>query len=94
MLEKCKAFSSWHRDYRNQQKRDHYRDMRRQVQQKVRGMKNDWWIRKSEELQRLADMNNSKEFFAATRKIYGPPSGGASRDESIIHREKGEIKDR
>ena len=63
---KRKAFISWHQEYRNRQKREHYHSIRSIVQNKIRGMKNNWWSRKSEELQRLADMNNSKEFFAAT----------------------------
>ena len=44
---------------------------------RVRKIKNDWWIQKSEEPQTLADSHCSKEFFAATLKLYGPSSGGA-----------------
>ena len=95
---KRKAFISWHQEYRNRQKREHYHSIRSIVQNKIRGMKNNWWSRKSEELQRLADMNNSKEFFAATRKLYGPRSGGvgpiASKDGSTVHKEKAKIRER
>ena len=61
-------------------------------------MKNNWRSRKSEELQRLAEKNTNKEFFAATRKIYGPRSGGvgpvALKDGSTVHKEKAKIKER
>ena len=64
------------------------------VQNKIGGTKNNWWSRKSEELQQLADMNNSKEFFAETCKLYGPKSGDvrsiASKDGSNIRERCGD----
>ena len=50
--------------------------MRGKVRARIRTITNDWWIRKSEELQRLAETNSSKEFFYATKRLYGPIFGG------------------
>lgn len=97
MDKKRAAFRVWQRDYRNIQKKKDYHNVRSKVQTEIRKLKNDWWVRKSEEIQTLADMNCNKEFFAATRKIFGPSCNGvrpiASKD-GIIHKDKEQIKAR
>lgn len=62
-------------DYRNA-KRKIYHNLRTSVQRKTRQTKNDWWLRKSEELRSYADQNKSRELFAATGKLYDPTNSG------------------
>ena len=97
MNAKRSALRVWQSDYRNKQKRSQYHDNRSKVQNKVRRLKNDWWVRKSEEIQTLADKNCTREFFAATRKLYGPSSIGArpiAVKDGTICKEKEQIKAR
>ena len=60
-------------------------------------MKNNWWSKLSEELQSFADQNKSREFFAATRKLYGPTNNGVRpvmcKDGNICKDKQG-IKER
>ncbi|VDL90684.1 unnamed protein product [Schistocephalus solidus] len=42
------------------------------------GMRDVWVTRKAEEIQGFADRNEWKNFFAATRAVYGPPVKGAA----------------
>ena len=97
MAEKRVAFKAWQSDYRNNQKKIEYHRVRAEVQMRVRRLKNGWWVKKSEELQTLADSHNSKEFFAATRKLYGPSSKGArpiSGKDGTVYKDKDKIKER
>ncbi|VDL95313.1 unnamed protein product [Schistocephalus solidus] len=45
---------------------------RRLVQQRLREMQDAWMIRKAEEIQGYVDRNEMKNFFKATKAIYGP----------------------
>lgn len=95
--EKRFAFNNWQRDFRNPTKRGKYHSLRATVQKRTREMKNDFWLRKSDELQSLADQNKSREFFAATRKLYGPTNNGVRpvmcKDGNICKDKQG-IKER
>ncbi|VDL95926.1 unnamed protein product [Schistocephalus solidus] len=51
---------------------------RRLVQQRLREMQDAWMTRKAEEIQGYADRNEWKNFFAATKAVYGPPVKGAA----------------
>ena len=44
------------------------------VQREVRALKNDWWQRRAEELQRMADNHNYRGLFTGLKAIYGPKS--------------------
>ena len=70
MDENRAAFRVWQSNFRNRQKRKHYHSVRSNIQNRVRKLKNDWWVRKSEELQRLVDVHNSREFFASTQTVW------------------------
>ena len=56
-------------------------------------LKTNWWIAKAQEIQRLADTNNSREFFAATRMVFGPTASCAvplkSKEGALIKDEAG-----
>ena len=42
------------------------------MQREVRTLKNDWWQRRAEELQSMADNHNYRGLFAGLKAIYGP----------------------
>ena len=49
-----------------------YKEVKAELQKKLRQMKNDWWTKKAAEVQSLADRNDSKAFFASLKEVYGP----------------------
>ncbi|BHF80409.1 hypothetical protein SprV_0702353600 [Sparganum proliferum] len=51
---------------------------RRQLQQRLREMQDAWTARKAEEIQGYADRNEWKNFFAAIKAVYGPPTKGTA----------------
>ena len=94
MKQKRESFQAWQKNFRNKQLQTDYHIARSEIQKRVRKLKNDWWIKKSEELQTLAVSHCSKEFFAATRKSYGPSSGGArpiSGKDGTVYKEREKI---
>lgn len=65
----CKSSSSLKESYlRN----------KRKVQTELRRMKNEWWVKKSNELQAAADCKDSKNFHRLLKAIYGPKTNGTS----------------
>ena len=97
IAEKRKRFSVWQNDIRNESKKQQYHEMRSKVQHQVREMKNNWWEQKALEMQVLSDSNNSRAFFAATKKIYGPTSLGArpvAGKDGTLHKDMVGIRDR
>jgi len=75
-----------------------YKELKKKVQNRVREVKNQWWRAKAEEIQNLADQNNSRAFFRATKEIYGPTSKGQvplkSKDGKTIYKTEKDINDR
>ncbi|BHF74464.1 hypothetical protein SprV_0501755000 [Sparganum proliferum] len=71
---------------------------RRQLQQGLREMQDAWTARKAEEIQGYADRNEWKNFFAAIKAVYGPPTKGTapllSADGSTLLAEKSQILQR
>ncbi|BHF80083.1 hypothetical protein SprV_0702320700 [Sparganum proliferum] len=71
---------------------------RRQLQQRLREMQDAWTARKAEEIQGYADRNEWKNFFAAIKAVYGPPTKGTahllSADGSTLLTEKTQILQR
>jgi len=57
-------------------KKKKHRELKAQVQRVTREMKNTWWVEKSKEMQQYANNNDMKNFFSATKKIYGPSTQG------------------
>ena len=78
-------------------KEDHRR-IKTELQRIVRHKKNEYWRSKAEEIQSMADQNNSRAFFQATKEIYGPTVLGQvplkSKDGSRLLKTKAEISDR
>ena len=54
-----------------------HRALKAQVQRETRLLKNAWWVKKAKEIQYLADTNNARAFFSATKAIYGPSTQGS-----------------
>lgn len=48
-------------------------EARRVLQRRLRELRNNWWLRKAEELQGYADARDYRSFYAELKKIYGPP---------------------
>lgn len=44
----------------------------------MRALKNDWWQRRAEELQSMADSHNYRGLFARLKSIYGPKSNAVA----------------
>ncbi|BHF73242.1 hypothetical protein SprV_0401632000 [Sparganum proliferum] len=51
---------------------------RRHLQQRLREMQDAWTARKAEEIQGYANRNEWKNFFAAIKAVYGPPTKGSA----------------
>ncbi|BHF62788.1 hypothetical protein SprV_0200577400 [Sparganum proliferum] len=70
-----------HRAYVNRPTEDNkaasYRS-RRLVQQRLREMQDAWTARKAEGIQGYVDGNGWKNFFAAIKAVYGPPTKGTA----------------
>ncbi|BHF74305.1 hypothetical protein SprV_0501739000 [Sparganum proliferum] len=68
------------------------------LQQQLREMQDAWTARKAEEIQGYADRNEWKNFFAAIKAVYGPPTKGTapllSADGSTLLTEKTQILQR
>ncbi|BHF62082.1 hypothetical protein SprV_0100506300 [Sparganum proliferum] len=71
---------------------------RRHLQQRLREMPDTWTAHKAEEIQGYADRNEWKNFFAAIKAVYGPPTKGTapllSADGSTLLTEKTQILQR
>ncbi|BHF60962.1 hypothetical protein SprV_0100393200 [Sparganum proliferum] len=71
---------------------------RRHLQQRLREMQDAWTARKAEEIQGYADRIEWKNFFAAIKAVYGPPTKGTapllSADGSTLLTEKTQILQR
>ncbi|BHF59788.1 hypothetical protein SprV_0100274900 [Sparganum proliferum] len=71
---------------------------RRLVQQRLHEMQDAWTACKAEEIQRYADRKARKNFFAATKAVYGPPTKASapilSADDSILLTKKAQLLQR
>jgi len=71
-----------HTDYVNnknsQSKKDKYKETKQQVQTKLRGMKEKWWLDRTNEIQTAADTKDMKTFYSKLKQIYGPQSRGTT----------------
>jgi len=65
-------------DPNSQSKTDALRACKRELQKKLRNMKNAWLERKVSETQSHADANNSRKFFECVKAIYGPSHSRAT----------------
>ncbi len=96
--EKHRLHKVYLNDTKSQVKKTAFCNARKQVQFKLRKMKDNWLKNKSKEIQTYADTNNSKKFYSAVKAIYGPLVSGTtpilSADGSTLLTEKEKILDR
>ena len=69
---KRKAKVAWENAPRSRAKEREYRTLKSQAQREIRQLQNDWWIAKANEIQGYADRNETRKFYEATRKVFGP----------------------
>jgi len=95
---KNKAFMEWQNDPNSAPKKDRFKSLQATAQREIRKMQDQWWERKAEEVQHLADANNSKQFFSALKTVYGPSKSGTapllSSDGTTLIKDKQGINSR
>ena len=69
---KYKAHSAHKSNPSSVRLKDKWKDARSACQRELRALENQWWIEKSEEIQRHADAGDQQNFHAALREVYGP----------------------
>ncbi|CAI9735848.1 Hypothetical predicted protein [Octopus vulgaris] len=96
--QKRKAYISSQNDPKSATKRESFKKCKAAVQKTTRTLKNQWWGHKSREIQQLADVNDTRVFFKATKEIYGPSTRGQaplkSKEGATILKRNTEIGDR
>ena len=55
------------------------RDARADLQRDLRKMEDNWWLKRAEEMQEQADVNNSAGFFKSLKFIHGPQAKMSTR---------------
>lgn len=92
---KRKAFLTLQNDPKSSTKQETYRECKAAVQKTTRILKNQWWREKAQEMQQLADANDTRGFFNAAKEVYGPSTHGQaplkSKDETTILKSSTEI---
>lgn len=92
------AFCSWQHDINSKVKRQAHSNAKALVQRRVRELKNQWWTEKALEIQRLADLGDTRGFFNATKAVYGPSYRGLnplrSKDGKTLLKDEKEISSR
>jgi len=95
---KREAFLQLKNDPNSTTKKKKYAETKSTLQKTVRFLKNKWWKEKAGEIQTLADQNNSRAFFKATKEIYGPTTHGQvpmkNKDGTILFKTHREINER
>ena len=97
VAKKRQALIEWNRQPFSADKKATFRHWKAEVQRRTRLMKDAWWRNVAAELQRLADQNSSRAFFAACRAVYGPKAHGLAplkaKDGTLL-KDKDAIDDR
>ncbi|KAL8585003.1 hypothetical protein ACOMHN_043639 [Nucella lapillus] len=78
LAEKYAADKNWLADIQSDSRRDKFHHLRREVQKRLRSMKDEWWKNKAEEIQGYADSKNAKLLYSSLREVYGPPQRSAA----------------
>nr|AOE48155.1 hypothetical protein [Eumigus monticolus] len=95
--DKRKALQAWRKDINSRAKKEAFCIAKANVQRRTRALKNAWWTAKSKELQYLAG-KDSRQFFQATKAIYGPTTFGRnplwSNDKSTFLKDQNSIMNR
>lgn len=76
--EKRRAYLAHIDDPKSTAKKDALRNIRNNVQRKLRQVQDSWLSNKADEIQGFADKNDMKNFYDGLREVYGPTTSGAS----------------
>uniref|UniRef100_A0A8C7WPE7 Reverse transcriptase domain-containing protein n=1 Tax=Oryzias sinensis TaxID=183150 RepID=A0A8C7WPE7_9TELE len=76
--EKHQLFRAHQCDPNSVLKKDAYVSKRRQVQSKLRSIRDTWLSEKADEIQGFADRHDMKRFYDSLRCVFGPPTSGSS----------------
>ncbi|KAJ8346851.1 hypothetical protein SKAU_G00282520 [Synaphobranchus kaupii] len=75
-----------------------FKAIKAKVQREIRQMKDNWWSKKADELQAMADRNDSHGLFSGLKAIYGPRSNAVapvkSADGSMLYTDVKDITER
>ncbi|XP_072171512.1 uncharacterized protein [Diadema setosum] len=75
-----------------------YQNSKAMLQKALRDIENQCWLDKAHEIQQLHDAKDSKNLFAALKKVYGPSTGNTapvnSSDGKVLCTEKSDIMNR
>ena len=66
------AFSDLLSDPTNAEKSAAFRAARRLLTDRLRNIKEEWWLKQSQKMQSLADCRQHREFFGCIKSIFGP----------------------
>ena len=98
LQEKRRAYRAHIDDPKSTAKKDTLRNMRSNIQRKLRQMQDTWLSNKADEIQGFADRNDLKKFYAGLKEVYGPTTSGASpllsADGSTLITDKEKILER
>ncbi|KAI8481625.1 Dynein heavy chain 1, axonemal [Branchiostoma belcheri] len=79
-------------------KKTAFTNIRREVQNRLRQMQDDWLSKKADEIQAYADMKDSKRFYDGIRALYGPQASSSSpllsADGATLITDRAKILDR
>jgi len=72
-VEKQRAYNKYLQESRASTE-EAFKSIKSTVQREIRAMKDKWWSKEAEELQEMADKNDSHRLFCGLKAIYGPRS--------------------
>lgn len=74
-----------------------FAEARAETQSALWSMEDNWWVQKAQEIQHLADINNTQGFYDAIKALYGPRKRTVapvrSADVSTLFKDRHEILD-
>ena len=90
--EKYKAHAAFKNNPSSTCLNQRWKDAKSTCQRELRAMENEWWIAKSQEIQRYADAGDQQNFYSALREVYGPsdrslaPVRSAEGDRLLVNK--------
>ena len=72
LAQKYAAHKNCLADKQSDSKRDEFHHLKRNVQKRLRPVKDEWWKKKAHEIQGYADFKNARLFYSSLRAAYAP----------------------
>ena len=74
-----------------------YKESRANLQRELRRMKNDWWLKLSQEVQHASDRKDAKTLYGLLNQVFGPKSSSItplkSKDSSTLIKDPTKIQE-